>query len=59
MGRQNVSREQWLEIGADCPHCGERLTERDVSVWRPDPEDPKQLLIYCPDCGDRVEIAHV
>ena len=59
MGRQNLPRDQWLAIGAECPHCGERLGEDDVSVWRPDPEQPKLLLIYCPDCGDRVEINHI
>ena len=59
MGRQNIPREQWLEIGAECPHCGERVYEKDVSVWRPDPEDPRLVMLYCPDCGDRVEISHV
>ena len=23
MGRQNVPRDQWLELGYECPHCGE------------------------------------
>jgi len=23
------------------------------------PDDPKLLLLYCPDCGERVEINHV
>jgi hypothetical protein len=23
------------------------------------PEDPKLLLLYCPNCGDRVEINHI
>lgn len=59
MGRQNVPRDQWLEIGADCPRCGERITESMVYSWRPVPDDPKLLLLYCPDCGDRVEINHV
>jgi DNA-directed RNA polymerase subunit RPC12/RpoP len=59
MGRQNVPRDQWLELGVECPHCGERVTEADVYSWRPTPEDPKLLLLYCPDCGDRVEINHV
>ena len=59
MGRQNVPRDQWLELGAECPHCGERVTEEMVYSWRPVPEDPKLLLLYCPECGDRVEINHV
>lgn len=59
MGRQNVPRDQWLAIGVECPHCGERVTETDVYSWRPTPEDPKLLLLYCPDCGDRVEINHI
>jgi DNA-directed RNA polymerase subunit RPC12/RpoP len=50
---------QWLELGYECPHCGEQLSEANVYAWRPVPEDPKLLLIYCPDCGDRVEINHV
>ena len=32
MGRQNIPRDQWLEIGAECPHCGEQLYE---SYWKP------------------------
>jgi endogenous inhibitor of DNA gyrase (YacG/DUF329 family) len=59
MGRQNVPRDQWLEIGSECPRCGERIEERMVYSWRPMPEDPKLLLLYCPDCGDRVEINHI
>lgn len=59
MGRQNVPRDQWLDMGAECPYCGERVTERDVFSWRPVPEDPKLLLLWCPDCGDRVEINHI
>ncbi|HEY7847563.1 MAG TPA: hypothetical protein VIC83_05160 [Candidatus Limnocylindria bacterium] len=59
MGRQNVPRDQWLSIGVECPHCGERVYEKDVYSWRPDRDDPKLLLLYCPDCGDRVEINHV
>ena len=59
MGRQNLPRDQWLRIGSECPHCGEHLGEEHVSAWRPDPDDPKLLLIYCPNCGDRVEINHV
>ena len=43
MGRQNVPRDQWLAIGVECPHCGERVTEADVYSWRPTPEDPKRL----------------
>jgi hypothetical protein len=30
-----------------------------VYSWRPVPDDPKLLLLWCPDCGDRVEINHV
>jgi endogenous inhibitor of DNA gyrase (YacG/DUF329 family) len=59
MGRQNVPRDQWLALGVECPHCGERVTEADVYSWRPTPDDPKLLLLYCPDCGDRVEINHI
>lgn len=59
MGRQNVPRDQWLERGAECPRCGEQVNEENVYSWRPDPDDPKLLLLYCPDCGDRVEINHV
>jgi DNA-directed RNA polymerase subunit RPC12/RpoP len=59
MGRQNLPRDQWLEIGAECPHCGERLHESNVYSWRPMREDPKLLLLRCPNCGDRVEINHV
>ena len=44
MGRQNVPRDQWLSIGVECPHCGERVYERDVYSWRPDRDDPKLLL---------------
>ena len=43
----------------ECPHCGERVYEENVYSWRPDRDDPKLLLIYCPDCGDRVEVNHV
>jgi len=59
MGRQNVPRDQWLELGHECPRCGEQITEQDVHAWRPMPEDPKLLLLYCPNCGDRVEINHI
>ena len=59
MGRQNVPRDQWLEIGSECPHCGERLFERYVYSWRPMPEDPKLLLLRCPNCNDRIEINHI
>ena len=59
MGRQNVPRDQWLDAGYECPRCGEQLSEAMVYSWRPVPEDPKLLLIYCPDCGDRVEINHI
>ena len=59
MGRQNVPRDQWLELGYECPHCGEQITEADVYAWRPVPEDPKLLLLWCPNCGDRVEINHI
>ncbi|MEX0709657.1 MAG: hypothetical protein WD116_00455 [Chloroflexota bacterium] len=59
MGRQNVPRDQWLERGAECPHCGEQVSEENVYSWRGEPDDPKLLLLYCPDCGDRVEINHV
>ena len=43
-----MPRDQWLEIGAECPHCGERVTEEMVYSWRPVPEDPKLLLLWCP-----------
>ena len=59
MGRQNVPRDQWLELGYECPRCGEQISEADVYSWRPLPEDPKLLLLYCPNCGDRVEINHI
>jgi DNA-directed RNA polymerase subunit RPC12/RpoP len=59
MGRQNLPRDQWLEIGAECPHCGERITESEVYSLRPVPEDPKLALLYCPNCGDRVQINHI
>ncbi len=59
VGRQNVPRDQWLELGYECPRCGEQVTEADVYSWRPVPEDPKLLLIYCPNCGDRIEINHI
>jgi DNA-directed RNA polymerase subunit RPC12/RpoP len=59
VGRQNVPRDQWLEMGYECPRCGEQLTEADVYAWRPDPADPKLLLLYCPNCSDRVEINHI
>ena len=52
MGRQNVPRDQWLELGYECPRCGEQITEEDVHAWRPMPEDPKLLLLYCRNCGD-------
>ena len=59
MGRQNVPRDQWLELGHECPRCGEQITEADVYSWRPVPEDPKLLLLWCKNCGDRVEINHI
>jgi transcription elongation factor Elf1 len=59
MGRQNVPRDQWLELGHECPRCGEQISEEDVYSWRPIPEDPKLLLLYCANCGDRVEINHI
>ena len=59
MGRQNVPRDQWLELGHECPRCGEQITEGDVYSWRPVPEDPKLLLLWCKNCGDRVEINHI
>lgn len=59
MGRQNVPRDQWLDLGHECPFCGEQITEADVYAWRPVPEDPKLLLLYCANCGDRVEINHI
>ena len=43
MGRQNVPRDQWLEMGHECPRCGEQVTEADVYSWRPVPDDPKLL----------------
>ena len=30
MGRQNVPRDQWLELGYECPRCGEQLNESYV-----------------------------
>jgi hypothetical protein len=30
-----------------------------VYSWRPVPEEPKLLLLYCKNCGDRVEINHI
>ena len=59
MGRQSLPREQWLAIGAECPTCGELVTEKDVYTWRPTREEPRMLLLYCPDCGERIEIHHV
>ncbi|MGI8830182.1 MAG: hypothetical protein ACR2I5_10500 [Candidatus Limnocylindria bacterium] len=59
MGRQNVPRDQWLDLGHECPRCGERITEADVYSWRPVPDDPKFLLLWCKNCGDRVEINHI
>jgi endogenous inhibitor of DNA gyrase (YacG/DUF329 family) len=46
-------------MGHECPRCGEQISEADVHSWRPMPEDPKLLLLYCPNCGDRVEINHI
>ena len=54
-----MPRDQWLELGHECPRCGEQITEADVHSWRPMPEDPKLLLLYCRNCGDRVEINHI
>ena len=59
MARQNLPRDQWLEIGSECPHCGERITEADIYALRPLPEDPKLGLLYCPNCGSGVEINFV
>lgn len=59
MGRQNVPRDQWLDIGSECPHCGEQIIEEYVYSWRPVPEDPKLVLLYCPNCGDRVQVNHI
>jgi endogenous inhibitor of DNA gyrase (YacG/DUF329 family) len=59
MGRQSVPRDQWLAMGAECPNCGERVSEEDVYARRPVPEDPKVLLLWCPECGERLEIHHV
>ena len=59
MGRQNVPRDQWLEMGYECARCGEQINETHVYSWRPSPEDPKLLLLYCPNCGDRIEINHI
>ena len=59
MGRQNIPRDQWVELGAECPRCGERITEQMVYSWRPVPEDPKLLLLFCENCGDRIEINHI
>ena len=44
VGRQNVPRDQWLEMGHECPRCGEQISEADVHSWRPMPEDPKRGL---------------
>ncbi len=49
MGRQNLPRDQWLELGSECPHCAERITEDEVYSLRPLPEDPKLALLYCPN----------
>jgi endogenous inhibitor of DNA gyrase (YacG/DUF329 family) len=54
-----VPRDQWLDMGSECPRCGEQVNEGYVYSWRPVPEDPKLLLLYCPNCGDRVEINHI
>ena len=59
MGRQNVPRDQWLELGYECPRCGEQINETNVYSWRPTPDDPKLLLLFCPNCGDRIEINHI
>lgn len=59
MGRQSLPREQWLEMGVECPTCGEIVTEADVYTWRPSREEPTLLLLHCPECGERMEIHHV
>ena len=59
VGRQSLPREQWLAIGAECPTCGELVKESDVYTWRPSEDDPKLLLLNCPECGERLEIHHI
>lgn len=59
MARQNLPRDQWLEIGSECPHCGERITEDLIYSLRPIPEDPKLGLLYCLNCGRQVQINFV
>jgi len=59
MGRQNIPRDQWLEIGGECPRCGEQIREDEVFSRRPTPDEPKLVILYCPNCGDRIEINHV
>jgi transcription elongation factor Elf1 len=54
-----MPRDQWLEIGSECPHCGERITEEQVYSLRPIPEDPKLGLLYCVNCGRKIEINFV
>jgi endogenous inhibitor of DNA gyrase (YacG/DUF329 family) len=46
-------------MGAECPTCGEIVTEKDVYTWRPTPDDPQMLLLHCPECGERMEIHHI
>ena len=54
-----MPRDQWLELGYECPRCGEQISEADVYAWRPVPDDPKLLMLFCRNCGDRIEINHI
>ena len=59
MGRQNIPRDQWLALGSECPSCGEQVGEEYVYAWRPMPEDPQLVILYCPECGERLQIDHI